>query len=795
MGAGPGGLYCALLIKKADPSREITIIERNPADVTYGWGVVFSDRTLASFERADSKTYKQITDQFVIWDSIDVRYRGETVRCGGHVIASISRKLLLNILQRRCIELGVDIHFGTEVHDLSELPEHDLLIAADGVNSLARKTYEEQFQPRIEWGNARYIWLGAERVLDAFTFIFHENEHGFFTTHAYPFSGTTSTFIVECSEATWLNAGLGEADEAQSIAYCQELLSDDLNGVPLLSNNSKWISFPTLKTKNWHIQVQSSKHALERSEGSKVQGASSKIQNPKSKIQNRIVLLGDAVHTAHFSIGAGTKLAMEDAIALAGALEQHSNIDAVLNAYELERKPVVETFQRAASESQTYFETIARYRHLPPMQFAFQLLTRSGRISYSDLHLRDPRFGDEVDRWYQESAECGVRSAELDEGRRTKDEDSEGRKQKAEGSNHTPHSAFAPPPIFAPLRLRNLTFPSRVVLPMQLGPAHDGMPNLASIDYYTNPKSKIQNPKSSYSALRTPHSALVEMCAVSPEGRITPDTVGMYREEHGAAWARIVEGIHAQGSFVGVSLTHAGRRGSTRPRSEGLDRPLWEGGWPLLSASPLPYTPRSQVPREMDRADMDCIRDEFVRAARMAQDAGFDFLQIDCAHGYLLASFLSPLTNRREDEYGGDIAGRMHFPLELFDAVRAAWPEGKPLSVALSATDHVKGGLRVEDAILFALALKEHGCDLVQVLAGQAVPQGEPAYGRGFLTHYSDRLRNEAGMLTMVGGYITTSNEANTILAAGRADLCILTIDDRRQTIDDRRWNNRVFEL
>jgi anthraniloyl-CoA monooxygenase len=757
LGAGPAGLYCALLVKKAAPTREITIIERNPADVTYGWGVVFSDRTLASFERADYKTYKQITDQFVIWDSIDVRYRGETVRCGGHVIASISRKLLLNILQRRCIELGIDIHFSTDIHDLSELPEHDLLIAADGVNSLARKSYEEQFQPRIEWGNARYIWLGAERVLDAFTFIFHENEHGFFTTHAYPFSGTTSTFIVECSEATWLKAGLDKTDEAQSLAYCQELLADDLGGVPLLSNNSKWINFPTLKTKNWHIHAQS---------------PSSKIRNPKSEIRN-VVLLGDAVHTAHFSIGAGTKLAMEDAIALASALEQHSDTEAALSAYELERKPVVETFQRAASESQTYFETIARYRQLPPMQFAFQLLTRSGRISYSDLHLRDPRFGDEVNRWYERSAECGS-------GRRTKDEDSEGRRpelgvaqEPAGGSNHTPHSALAPPPIFAPLHLRDLTFPNRIILPMQLAPANNGAPDVASLDHDTNPKSP-------HSALRTPHSAFIGVCAVSSEGRVTPDTVGMYSEGHGAAWARIVAGNHSHGSLIGVSLSHAGRRGSTRPRSEGLDRPLREGGWPILSASPIPYTLRSQVPREMDRADIERVRDEFVRAARMAHEAGFDFLQIDCARGYLLATFLSPLTNRREDDYGGDLAGRMRFPLEIFGAVRAAWPEGKPLSVALSATDHVKGGSQVEDAVAFAIALKERGCDLVEVLAGQTVPHGEPPYGRGFLTHYSDRIRNEAGVPTMVGGHITTSNEANTILAAGRADLCILTIDDRR---------------
>ena len=749
LGAGPAGLYCALLIKKADPARQITIIERNPADVTYGWGVVFSDRTLASFERADYKTYKQITDRFVIWDSIDVRYRGETVRCGGHVIASISRKLLLNILQRRCIELGIEIHFGMDIQDLSELPEHDLLIAADGVNSLARKMYEEEFRPRTEWGKARYIWLGAERVLDAFTFIFHENAHGFFTTHAYPFSGTTSTFIVECAEETWLNAGLDKADEAQSLAYCRELLTDDLGGVPLLSNNARWISFPTLKTRNWHTRVSSASNSRD------------------------IVLLGDAVHTAHFSIGAGTKLAMEDAISLASALEEHSDTQSALNAYELERKPVVETFQRAASESQTYFETIARYRHLPPVQFAFQLLTRSGRISYSDLHLRDPRFGDAVDRWFMRSAECAApelgkaqEPMELDEGRTMGERPGHTFTTKIDSALRPPPSAFAPPPVFASFRLRGITFPNRIVLPMRIEATHDGAPDPASINQYTSPTSR--------------HSALVEMCAVSADGRVTPNTTGMYREEHGAVWAQLVEVLHAQGHLIGVSLTHAGRRGSARSRSEGLDRPLRDGGWPLISASPIPYTPRGQVPKEMDRADIDHVCDDFVCAARIAQAAGFDFLQIDCAHGYLLAGFLSPLTNLRTDEYGGDLAGRMRFPLQLFDAVRSAWPEGKPLSVALSATDHVKGGSTLEDAVAFASALKEHGCDIVEALAGQTVPQGEPAYGRGFLTHYSDRIRNEASMPTMVGGYITTSIEANTILDSGRSDLCIVTTDDRR---------------
>ena len=706
LGGGPAGLYFALLTKKANPGHDITIIERNPADMTYGWGVVFSDRTLASFQRADYKTYEQITNHFVIWDAIDVLYRGETIRCGGHVIASISRKQLLNILQKRCYELGIALKFSCEIKDLTELPEYDLLIAADGLNSIVRKTYAPIFKPGIELGKARYIWLGTHKVLDSFTFIFRENEHGLFQVHAYPFSGTTSTFIIECDEASWLKAGLDKAGESESLAYCEQLLADDLNGAPLLSNNSKWISFPTLKTRSWHHQ--------------------------------NIVLLGDAAHTAHFSIGSGTKLAMEDAIALATAIEQHPDIETALNEYELERKPVVEVFQRAAQESQTYFETIKRYLNLEPVQFTFQLLTRSGRISYDDLRLRDTQFGDALDRWFT---------------------------QKTSGNS----LIAAPPPMFTPLKLRQLTLPNRLVLsPLSTCPAEDGTPHEGYASQLLN------------SALYGAGLTLTEPCAISPEGRITPACAGMYNQIHLAAWAGIVESIHATSQAkIAIQLNHAGRRGSTRPRTEGLDRPLKQGNWPLLSASPLPYTSRSQIPKEIDCAGMDQVRNDFLRSTRLAQQANFDLLQLNFAHGYLLASFLSPLTNQRKDEYGGPLEQRMRFPLEVFDAVRALWPEDKPISVVLSATDCVKGGFTVEDVVTVARVLKAHGCDLIEVRAGQTTPDGEPAYGRGFLTPLSDRIRNEAGIPTMVGGYLTMSNEVNTILAAGRADLCIMNLPAR----------------
>ena len=709
LGGGPAGLYAGLLIKKADPTHDITILERNPADVTYGWGVVFSDRTLASFQRADYKTYEQIAGQFVIWDNIDTWYRGEVIRCGGHVIASISRKLLLSILQRRCLELGIDLRFRSEINDLSELPPYDLLIAADGLNSLVRRAFAGVFQPQITLGRAKYIWLGAEKVLNAFTFIFRENEHGLFQVHAYPFSGTTSTFIVECSETAWLNAGLDKADDAASLAYCERLLADDLGNARLLSNNSKWISFPTLKTRRWR--------------------------------HGNIVLLGDSAHTAHFSIGSGTKLAMEDAIALAGALEQHSSLETALNVYELERKPVVETFQRAAEESQRYFETLKRYLGLEPMQFTFQLLTRSGRITYNDLKLRDARFGDAVDRWMtRNSTEARLQSPAL--------------------------PIVAPPPALTPFRRRAQTLPNRVMVKLRSGcAAEDGTPSEA----YREQLQRL--------AGRGAGLVMTDLVAVSAHGRITPADAGLYESSHQGAWANVVGQIHSQIPVkIGLQLGHAGRRGATRPRDAGLDRPLREGAWQLLAASPLAYTPQSQTPKAMDREAMARARSEFAQATHMAGEAGFDWLHLNLAHGYLLASFLSPLSNKRVDEYGGSLENRLRFPLDVFDAVRAAWPEDRPLSIALTISDCAKSGLEVEEAIASARALHEHGCDMIETLAGQSVPDAEPAYGRGFLTSLSDRLRNEAGIATMVGGYLTTSDEANTILAAGRADLCIMDL-------------------
>lgn len=720
VGGGPAGLYCGLLMKKANPSHDITIVERNPPDATYGWGVVFSDRTLAEFREADIKTYTEITDHFVIWDAIDVRYRGEILRCGGHVFAGIARKRLLNILQRRCDELGVGLRFNTEIADLAEFADSDLIVAADGVNSVIRNSYAQAFKPRIGFGTAKYIWFGTDKVLDSFTFIFRENEHGLFQVHSYPFDGHTSTFIVECDEATWKRAGLDEADEAESIAYCEQLFAEDLRGCRLMSNNSRWINFVMVRNQSWHHE--------------------------------KIVLLGDAAHTAHFSIGSGTKLAMEDSIALARALEQHGDdVEAAQIEYELGRKPAVENFQAAAEESQAYFETIRRYLHLEPTQFTFYLLTRSGRIAYDDLRLRDPQFVADVDGWFA-----------------TRSTDS-----RTDGAS----LVVAPPPILTPVALRDLTLPNRVALsPTPTYSAIEGMPNDAHA-------AQMQR-----RALAGAGLVVTEPVAVSVEGRITPGDIGFYRAEQGEMWARIVDFIHTNSSAkVAIQLGHAGRRGSTRPRGEGLDRPLREGNWPLLSASPLPYTPHSQVPKEMDRADMDKVRDEFVRAAGMADEAGFDLLQLHFAHGYLLASFISPLTNIRGDDYGGTLENRLRFPLEVFDAVRAVWPGHKPISVALSASDWVDGGFDVDDAVVVATMLKERGCDLVMTFAGQTTIDSHPSYDRGFLTALSDRVRNEAGVPTMTAGNITTVGQVNTILAAGRADLCIMDTPRLDEVSADRR--------
>ena len=707
IGGGPAGLYFALLMKKADPGHDVTVVERNRADDTFGFGVVFSDATLDTFIEADRPTGEAITRAFAHWDDIDIHYQGQVLTSTGHGFSGMSRQALLDILQRRCAELGVALRFQTDVTDLTPYRDADLVLAADGVNSLVRSEYAEHFQPHVDWRPNRFVWLGTTFPFRAFTFIFKESPHGLWRVHAYRYDARHSTFIVETTETTWRRAGLDQASEDDTVVFAERLFARELEGHRLLKNRSLWRSFPTVKNAHWHW--------------------------------NNVVLIGDAAHTAHFSIGSGTKLAMEDAIALAGALHRHRDVAGALDAYEEERRPQVESIQRAAQVSLEWFEQTERYHgRLEPLQFAFSLLTRSLRVTHDNLKVRDAKFVETVDRWFAAKA--------------------------ADQSKVSVAAPPVPPPMFIPLRLRELVLANRVVVsPMCQYSADDGTPN----DWHlVNLGSR---------AVGGAGLVIAEMTDVSREGRISPGCTGMYKPEHVTAWKRVVDFVHAHSpARIALQLAHAGRKGSTRRLWEGIDEPLAEGNWPLISASAIPYFPHSQIPKAMDRADMERVQADFVKAASMAEAAGFDMLELHMAHGYLLASFVSPLTNTRTDAYGGTLDNRLCYPLAVFDAVRAVWPAARPISVKISATDWADGGVTPEESVEFARRLKAHGCDLVTVSTGQTVAHQHPAYGRLYQTPFSDRIRHEAGIATMTVGAVASYADVNSILAAGRADLCAL---------------------
>ncbi|MFL6222404.1 MAG: FAD-dependent monooxygenase [Actinomycetes bacterium] len=705
LGGGPAGLYFALLAKRADPAHEITVVERNAPDATFGWGVVFSEETLGALRDADYPSYVEITDTFARWSAIDVVYGGRTVRSGGHMFSAIARKRLLEILQRRCREVGVELAFRQEVPDLdATFADRDLVVAADGVNSTARRLLAPHLRPSLDVHRSKFVWFGTDLPLDAFTFIFRGTEHGMFQVHAYPFDAETSTFIVECPEATWRAAGLDQAGEEESIAACQELFAPELGGHKLLSNRSLWISFVTVRCQSWH--------------------------------HGNVVLLGDAAHTAHFTIGSGTKLAMEDAVALSQALQRHpAALEAAVTDYELERQPVVERFQEAARDSATWFENVRRYDGFDPVQFTCNLLTRSGRIGHLELTRRDPAFAATVDRFFA--------------GR--------------------PGRLLAPPPLFAPLGQRAVTLANRVAMAV-----------VAAADAADGHLAEAAARRLADAAASGAGVVVSELAAAAPDGRITPGTPGLWAEDQAGPWAAAAREVAERGSTLALRLGHAGRRGATRPRRRGVDRPLPEGGWPLLAASAIPYIRGGPVPRAMGPDDMERVAGQFAAAARLAADADVPVLLLDLAHGYLLGGFLSPLANRRDDEFGGTLEGRLRFPLRVVDAVRAAWPTDRALWAAVTVTDWAPGGLEPEEAVAVARALATAGCDLLQVTAGQTSAATRPDYGRLSLVGWSDLVRNEAGVPTMVGGGLTTADEVNTVLAAGRADLCLL--DPRRYT-------------
>ncbi|HEY2254835.1 MAG TPA: bifunctional salicylyl-CoA 5-hydroxylase/oxidoreductase [Variovorax sp.] len=713
IGGGPAGLYFALLMKQQNPSHQISVVERNRPYDTFGWGVVFSDQTLGNLQQADPTSAAQILDAFNHWDDIEVHIGDSRVRSGGHGFCGIGRKRLLNILQRRCEEVGVELVFETDVQGDEQYPEADLIIACDGLNSRIRTKYASTYQPDIDTRRCRFVWLGTRKLFDAFTFAFAQTEHGWFQAHAYRFDDETSTFIVETPEEVWLKAGLDKMEKEEAIAYCEKLFEKDLDGHALISNAShlrgsaQWIKFPRVVCQHWVHH------------------------NGRAPV----VLMGDAAHTAHFSIGSGTKLALEDAIELARCIgRQPEDLAAALKDYEAVRSIEVLRIQNAARNSTEWFENVERYVGLPPEQFAYSLLTRSQRISHENLRVRDKDYVENYEHWIAERA--GVQ----------------------------PAPARAPiPPMLTPFKLRGTTLKNRVVVsPMAQYSCVDGLP----ADYHLVHLGAR--------AMGGAGLVVAEMTCVSPDARITPGCPGLWNVEQRDGWKRIVDFVHANSDAkIALQIGHAGAKGSTRRAWEGIDQPLEEGNWPLISASPQQYLDGvSQWSHAMTRADMERVRDDFVRATRWAAEAGFDWLELHCAHGYLLSSFISPLTNQRNDEYGGGLDNRLRYPLEVFHAVREAWPADKPISVRISAHDWVEGGITPDDAIQIARAFKAAGADLIDCSSGQISKKEAPVYGRMFQTPFADRVRNEAGIPTIAVGAISEADHVNSIIAAGRADLC-----------------------
>ena len=730
IGGGPGGLYFSALAQQLAATRpgpgqrhEITVWERNAADDTFGFGVVFSDETLGGIEHADPAVFAQMQREFAIWDDIDVHVRGEVVTSGGHAFAAMSRRRLLEILQERCRGLGVDLHFRTEAPFVDELAAtYDLVVAADGLNSAVRRRYADTFRPTLDVRDCRYIWLGTDLVFDAFKFYVRDTPHGVMQIHGYPYDATGSTFIVEMTSEVWHRAGFadfadrdwspGESDE-KSIALIRELFADILGGHEVMANNSRWISFTTVRNERW--------------------------------VHDNVVILGDAAHTAHFSIGSGTKLAMEDALALAACLHEEAaaggSVGTALATYEQERKAVVLSTQRAAQASLEWFENLAQYVHQEPTQFAFNIMTRSRRVTYDNLRVRDPEFVARCEAWYADH----VSGSSVEPGRA-----------------HTP-------PMFQPVTLGaavgpGLTLNNRVIVsPMDMYVARDGVPTEFHLVHLGG------------KALGGAGLVMTEMICPSAIGRISPGCGGLWTDEQRDAWKRVVDFVHGNTSAaIGCQVGHSGAKGSTKLMWEGIDEPLPAGNWEVVAASPVAYSPGNQTPRELDRAGLDEIREEFVASARRAAQAGFDLLELHCAHGYLLSGFLSPVTNRRTDEYGGDVAGRLRFPLEVWRAIAEVWPADKPMTVRISATDWVEDGQTLEDALAVASAFAEAGAAAIDVSTGQVTKRERPAFGRSYQTPYADAIRNRLGIPTVAVGVISSYDDVNSILMAGRADLCAL---------------------
>jgi anthraniloyl-CoA monooxygenase len=720
VGGGPAGLYFAISMKLRNPAHEVIVYERNRADDTFGWGVVFSDQTMVNLTRNDPISAARIGANFTHWDDIEVHLRGESIRSSGHGFIGIGRKQLLLILQNRARDLGAKLVFETPVTDVESLhPDADLIIAADGLNSVIRNKYAAEFGAEVKLARNKFVWLGTHKVFEAFTFIFEETEHGWIWAHCYRFDQDTSTFIAECDQETWDKFGFETMSKEETSATLERIFAKYLDGHKLMSNanhirGSAWLNFPWINCKKWW--------------------------------HKNIILMGDAVHTAHFSIGSGTKLALEDAILLAEILHSSVSAEAGLQSYQDQRGLEVIKLQNSARNSTEWFETIDRYLPFAPIQFAYSLLTRSQRISHENLRVRDKPWLEGVEKWF--AARAGA------------------------------DAQIATPPMFTPFRLREMDLANRIVLsPMATYSAVDGTPNDFHMVHY------------SARALGGAGLIYTEMTCTAPDGRITPGCTGMYAPEHVPAWRKITDFIHTNSQAKAcLQLGHAGPKGSTRVSWEGTDRPLETGNWPLMAPSPVPWSPANQVPQEMTPAMMAAVKAQFVKAAEMGEQAGFDMIELHCAHGYLLSAFLTPITNKRTDSYGGSLENRLRFPLEIFDAVRAVWPAHKPMSVRISAHDWVDDGVTPDEAVLIAAAFAEAGCDIIDVSSGQTSTRARPVYGRMYQTPFSDKIRNQLQIATMAVGNIFEIDHVNSILAAGRADLCCLA----RPHLTDPQWTLRA---
>ncbi|WP_300056643.1 bifunctional salicylyl-CoA 5-hydroxylase/oxidoreductase [uncultured Roseobacter sp.] len=722
LGGGPAGLYFAISLKLRAPEADVTVFERNKPDDTFGWGVVLSDETLDNLERNDPASADAIRSQFAYWDDIAVHYRGSKQLSTGHGFCGIGRKTLLILLQARARDLGVTLVFEHEVESVAEFAkDYDLVVASDGLNSVARTEFAEHFKPDIDTRACKFVWLGTRQKFDdAFTFIFEQTDKGWLWAHAYQFDDDTATFIVETDEATWHAYGFGDMTQQESIAACEEVFKDYLDGHPLMTNanhirGSAWINFPRVLCDHWS--------------------------------HRNIVLMGDAAASAHFSIGSGTKLALESAIALADYVTEKKTLAEAFALYEEERRLQVLRLQSAARNSLEWFEDVDRYLALDPVQFNYSLLTRSQRISHENLRLRDPSWLEGAERWFQTTA----------------------------GAPETPVRA----PMFAPFKLRDMALDNRVVVsPMAQYKAVDGCPTDWHFVHYA------ERAKGGAGLVYT------EMTCVSADGRITPGCPGLYDPAHEAAWRRLTTFVHEETpAKICCQIGHSGRKGSTNLGWEGMDTPLASGNWDLISASAIPWSPDNATPRAMTRDDMDAVRHDFISATEMALRAGFDMIELHAAHGYLLSSFISPLSNQREDDYGGSLQNRLRYPLEVFAAMRAVWPAAKPMSVRISAHDWAgEAGVTPEEAVKIAKAFADAGADIIDVSAGQTSTEAQPVYGRMFQTPFSDRIRNEAGIATMAVGNIYEPDHVNSILMAGRADLVCLA----RPHLSDPYWTLRA---